>query len=58
MPRRVRLVVGGLELVLDADNDDGFGTDFDADDLWKRSVIAAGEPGLFTAWRDWIRARR
>ena len=31
---------------------------FDADALWKRSVIAAGEPGLFTAWRDWIRARR
>jgi len=32
--------------------------DFDADDLWKRSVIAASDPGLFSAWRDWIRSRR
>ncbi|HMM55012.1 MAG TPA: inositol monophosphatase family protein [Candidatus Desulfobacillus sp.] len=32
--------------------------DFDADDLWKRSVIAAVDPQLFSAWRDWIRARR
>jgi fructose-1,6-bisphosphatase/inositol monophosphatase family enzyme len=31
--------------------------DFDADDLWKRSVIAASDPQLFAAWRDWIRAR-
>jgi myo-inositol-1(or 4)-monophosphatase len=32
--------------------------DFDADDLWKRSVIAAVDPQLFSAWRDWIRSRR
>ncbi len=32
--------------------------DFDADDLWKRSVIAAIDPQLFSAWRDWIRSRR
>jgi fructose-1,6-bisphosphatase/inositol monophosphatase family enzyme len=32
--------------------------DFDADDLWKRSVIAAVDPQLFAAWRDWIRAQR
>lgn len=32
--------------------------DFDADDLWKRSVIAAVDPHLFSAWRDWIRSRR
>jgi fructose-1,6-bisphosphatase/inositol monophosphatase family enzyme len=32
--------------------------DFDADDLWKRSVIAAADPQLFAAWRDWIRSRR
>lgn len=31
--------------------------DFDADSLWKRSVIAASDPQLFVAWRDWIRAR-
>lgn len=31
--------------------------DFDADDLWKRSVIAASAPALFADWRDWIRAR-
>jgi fructose-1,6-bisphosphatase/inositol monophosphatase family enzyme len=31
--------------------------DFDADDLWKRSVVAASDPALFSAWRDWIRAR-
>lgn len=32
--------------------------DFDADDLWRRSVIAAVDPQLFAAWRDWIRSRR
>lgn len=26
-------------------------------DLWKRSVVAALDPGLFQAWRDWVRAR-
>jgi myo-inositol-1(or 4)-monophosphatase len=26
-------------------------------DLWKRSVIAALDPGLFRTWRDWVRAR-
>ena len=32
--------------------------DFDADNLWKRSVIAASDPRLFAAWRDWIRSRK
>ncbi len=32
--------------------------DFDADDLWKRSVIAAVDSRLFSDWRDWIRAHR
>lgn len=32
--------------------------DFDADNLWKRSVVAAASPGLFEQWRDWIRAHR
>ena len=31
--------------------------DFWSDDLWKRSVIAAGDPGLFVLWRNWVRAR-
>jgi len=31
--------------------------DFWSDDLWKRSVIAAGDPGLFVHWRNWVRAR-
>jgi len=26
-------------------------------DLWKRSVVAALDPGLFQGWRDWVRAR-
>ena len=26
-------------------------------DLWKRSVVAALDPGLFQSWRDWVRAR-
>jgi myo-inositol-1(or 4)-monophosphatase len=26
-------------------------------DLWKRSVVAALDPGLFQVWRDWVRAR-
>jgi 3'(2'), 5'-bisphosphate nucleotidase/myo-inositol-1(or 4)-monophosphatase len=32
--------------------------DFDADNLWKRSVVAAATPQLFEQWRDWIRAHR
>lgn len=32
--------------------------DFDADNLWKRSVVAAASPELFQQWRDWIRAHR
>jgi myo-inositol-1(or 4)-monophosphatase len=32
--------------------------DFDADDVWKRSAIAAATPGLFTQWHDWIHANR
>jgi myo-inositol-1(or 4)-monophosphatase len=31
--------------------------EFWADDLWKRSVIAARDPGLFVLWRNWVRAR-
>ncbi len=31
--------------------------EFWADDLWKRSVVAALDPGLFAAWRDWVRSR-
>ena len=30
--------------------------DFDADNLWKRSVIAGSNKALFAGWRDWIRA--
>ena len=29
--------------------------DFDADNVWKRSVIAAASTTLMTEWRDWIR---
>ena len=28
-----------------------------ADDLWRRSVIAARDPGLFVHWKNWMRAR-
>jgi myo-inositol-1(or 4)-monophosphatase len=31
--------------------------DFWSGDLWKRSVIAALDPGLFIEWKTWIRAR-
>ena len=36
---------------------------FDYDDYWagspwKRSVIAASDPGLFIQWRDWVRSNR
>jgi myo-inositol-1(or 4)-monophosphatase len=31
--------------------------EFWAGDLWKRSVVAALDPGLFAAWRDWVRSR-
>ncbi len=30
--------------------------DFALGGLWKRSIIAARSPALFTPWRDWIRA--
>lgn len=33
------------------------GDDFWSGDLWKRSVIAALDPSLFTQWRDWVRER-
>ncbi len=29
--------------------------DYDAEDVWRRSVIAALHPQVFTQWRDWIR---
>jgi myo-inositol-1(or 4)-monophosphatase len=32
--------------------------DFEADNVWKRSVIAAGSHELFGQWRDWIREHR
>src|SRR4029077_5446145 len=32
--------------------------DFWADDLWRRSVIAARDPGLFQVWKNWIRAHQ
>jgi myo-inositol-1(or 4)-monophosphatase len=32
--------------------------DFWADDLWKRSVIAATDPALFQIWKNWIRAHQ
>lgn len=32
--------------------------DFDADDLWRRSVICSITPVLQEQWRDWIRANR
>jgi myo-inositol-1(or 4)-monophosphatase len=32
--------------------------DFWAGDLWQRSVIAALNPGLFDAWKAWIRKRQ
>ena len=31
--------------------------DFWSAPLWKRSVIAARDPDLFRAWRDWVRAQ-
>ncbi len=31
--------------------------DFWADDLWKRSVVAALDPGLFEEWKTWLRQR-
>jgi myo-inositol-1(or 4)-monophosphatase len=31
--------------------------DFWNADLWRRSVIASRDPGLFEAWRTWVRAR-
>jgi len=40
---------GGHVSTLDED-------DFEMGDRWKRSVIAARDPALFTAWRDWVRA--
>ena len=32
--------------------------DFWADDLWRRSVIAARDPALFQVWKNWIRAHQ
>lgn len=40
---------GGLACTLEQD-------DFDAADIWQRSVVAAADPGLFAAWKDWLRA--
>jgi myo-inositol-1(or 4)-monophosphatase len=31
--------------------------EFWQDDLWKRSVIAARDAGLFQLWRNWVRSR-
>jgi len=32
--------------------------EFWADDLWRRSVIAARDPGLFRVWKNWIRTHQ
>jgi len=32
--------------------------DFWADELWRRSVIAARDPGLFQVWKNWVRAHQ
>jgi myo-inositol-1(or 4)-monophosphatase len=32
--------------------------DFWADDLWRRSVVAARDPGLFQIWKSWIRSHQ
>lgn len=32
--------------------------DYDADDVWRRPVIAALHPAVFAAWRDWVRQSR
>lgn len=32
--------------------------DFDADDLWRRPIVAALNPSVFAAWRDWLRAHQ
>jgi myo-inositol-1(or 4)-monophosphatase len=29
--------------------------DYDAEDVWRRPVIAALHPAVFAAWRDWVR---
>ena len=42
---------GGLACTLDQD-------DFHAGPLWKRSIIAARSPALFSQWRDWVRGHR
>ncbi|MGH8743097.1 MAG: inositol monophosphatase family protein [Burkholderiales bacterium] len=42
---------GGLMCSLKTD-------DFWADNLWKRSVIAARNPALFEVWKTWLRARQ
>lgn len=34
------------------------GPDFWAASLWQRSVVAALDPELFTAWNDWVKAHR
>ena len=31
--------------------------DFWAEDVWKRSVLAAREPDLFNTWKHWVRSR-
>jgi myo-inositol-1(or 4)-monophosphatase len=31
--------------------------DFWSADLWRRSVVASRDPGMFEAWRTWVRAR-
>lgn len=32
--------------------------DFDSDNLWKRSAVAASSPALLAPWRDWLRRHR
>jgi len=40
---------GGHMCTLDCD-------DFHGDNLWRRRIVAALDPGVFSAWRDWLRA--
>lgn len=44
----ILMEAGGSMCTLDED-------DFEAGDLWQRSVIAALNPDLFGAWKEWIR---
>ncbi|MBI5016004.1 MAG: hypothetical protein HZB55_11030 [Deltaproteobacteria bacterium] len=51
--RKVNVIVGGIDLAIDADNDNGFGTDFDVDDeIWGRLPPDADHPGKIIGVSD------